>query len=94
MNIFVGGTDGHVKLWKFPSLQPSHVLKAHKKEIDDIDFSPCESYLVSIAKDGIAVLWDYVKGKEVRRLTWNQPEGSKYLYKRCRYYFTYQPIYV
>lgn len=82
-----GGTDGFVKLWKFPSLQPIHTLKAHKKEIDDIDFSPYENYLISIAKDGTAVLWDYVTGKEVKRLTWNQPKTSKYLYKRCRLVF-------
>lgn len=66
-------------------MQPLHTLKAHSKEIDDLDFSRYENYLVSIAKDGIAVIWDYVKGKEVHRLTWKQPEGSKYLYKRCRY---------
>lgn len=81
---FAGGTDGFVKLWKFPSLQPLHTLKAHKKEIDDIDFSPCENYLISIAKDGAAVLWDYNTGKEISRLTWDPPKGSKYLYKRCR----------
>lgn len=86
-NCISGGTDGLVKLWKFPSLQPLHTLKAHSKEIDDLDFSRYENYLVSIAKDGIAVLWDYAKGKEINRLTWKQPEGSKYLYKRCRYKF-------
>jgi len=80
-----GGTDGCVRLWKFPVLKQQHTLKAHKQEIDDLDFSPCENYLISIAKDGVAILWDYNKGKEVRRLTWQQPEGSKYLYKRCRF---------
>lgn len=80
-----GGTDGIVRLWGFPSLKPLHTLKAHKEEIDDIDFSPCQNYLISIAKDGLAILWDYTKGKEINRLTWQQPEGSKYLYKRCRF---------
>ncbi|KAG5864750.1 hypothetical protein JTB14_022625 [Gonioctena quinquepunctata] len=80
-----GGTDGPIKLWKFPSLQPSGVLKAHQKEIDDIDFSQHGNFLVSVAKDGLAILWDCVKGKEHSRLTWKQPEGSKYLYKRCRF---------
>ncbi|KAJ8947488.1 hypothetical protein NQ318_009791 [Aromia moschata] len=64
-----GGTDGN----------PT------KKEIDDIDFSRYDNYLITIAKDGAAVLWDCVRGKELKRLTWNQPEGSKYLYKRCRF---------
>jgi prolactin regulatory element-binding protein len=84
-----GGTDGIVRLWKFPSLQPAHVLKAHTKEIDDLDFSAHQNYLITIAKDGVAVLWDCSKGKEIRRLTWKQPEGSKYLYKRTRSVNTY-----
>jgi prolactin regulatory element-binding protein len=83
--VLSGGTDGIVRLWKFPSLQPAHVLKAHTKEIDDLDFSAHQNYLITIAKDGVAVLWDCSKGKEIRRLTWKQPEGSKYLYKRTRF---------
>lgn len=78
------GTDGDIRMWKFPSLQPIAKLQAHSKEVDDIDFSAHGNYLVTIAKDGLAVLWDCVKGTEIRRLTWEQPQGSKYLYKRCR----------
>lgn len=73
-----------MRLWAFPKLQKAHVLKSHRKEIDDIDFSPCENFLVTVAKDGLAIVWDFKTGKELRRLTWTQPEGSKYLYKRCR----------
>lgn len=65
-------------------MKPVFDLKAHRKEIDDIDFSQYGNYIVTIAKDGLAVLWDCTKGKELKRLQWNQPEGSKYLYKRCR----------
>lgn len=79
-----GGIDGIVRLWQFPSMKPHKSLKAHSKEIDDIDFSPYDNMLITIAKDGLAILWDYTTGKEVKRLTWNPPEGAKYLYKRCR----------
>ncbi|XP_060518043.1 prolactin regulatory element-binding protein [Cylas formicarius] len=83
--IATGGTDGDVRIWRFPHLQPLAKLKAHSKEIDDLDFSQFGNYLVSVAKDGFAILWDYVKGTEITRLGWKQPEGSKYLYKRCRF---------
>lgn len=79
-----GGIDGIVRLWQFPSMKPHKTLKAHSKEIDDIDFSPHDHLLITIAKDGLAILWDHNTGKEVQRLTWNPPEGTKYLYKRCR----------
>lgn len=34
-----GGMDGHVRIWQFPSLRPHHEIKAHNREVDDIDFS-------------------------------------------------------
>ncbi|CAG9769169.1 unnamed protein product [Ceutorhynchus assimilis] len=80
-----GGTDGDIRMWKFPGLEPLAKLKAHTKEIDDIDFSSFGNLLITIAKDGLAVLWDCVKGTEIKRLKWEQPQGSKYLYKRCRF---------
>ncbi|XP_030760426.1 prolactin regulatory element-binding protein isoform X2 [Sitophilus oryzae] len=80
-----GGTDGTIQMWRFPSLKPLTKLKGHTKEIDDIDFSLFDNYIITVAKDGQAILWDCVRGKEIKKLTWNQPQGSKYLYKRCRF---------
>ncbi|XP_043502466.1 prolactin regulatory element-binding protein isoform X1 [Polistes fuscatus] len=80
-----GGTDGCIRIWKFPQLQKLHDLKAHQKEIDDIDFSPDGNSLITIAKDGKAILWDIASGSLNKELTWNSPNNAKYMYKRCRF---------
>ncbi|KAL6433113.1 hypothetical protein ACFW04_006401 [Cataglyphis niger] len=79
-----GGTDGIVRLWKFPQLDKLYDLGTHGKEIDDIDFSPNGKLLVSIAKDGKAFVWN-IESKESRELSWKPPDGLKYMYKRCRF---------
>ena len=80
-----GGTDGHVRLWKFPQLHKLHDLDVHSKEIDDIDFSPDGALIASIAKDGKTILWNVNNGLKLKELTWTPPSGLKYMYKRCRF---------
>lgn len=80
-----GGTDGVIRLWKFPCLTPVFTLKGHKKEIDDIDFCPFQNYIATVAKDTHGILWHYKSGKKHKELSWNQPEGSLYMFKRCRF---------
>lgn len=80
-----GGTDGKIRLWNFPQMIEQSVLKGHSKEIDDLDFSPNCKHLISIAKDGLGIIWDLTTGKESLKLSWNSPENIKYLFKRCRY---------
>ena len=80
-----GGTDGHVRLWKFPQLHKLHDLNVHSKEIDDIDFSPDGALIASIAKDGKTILWNVNNGLKLKELTWTPPSGLKYMYKRCRF---------
>lgn len=80
-----GGLDGHLRLWQFPRMTKMFDVAAHSKEIDDIDFSPDDRYVISIAKDGLGILWSLASGTEVRKLTWKTPDGAKYLFKRCRF---------
>lgn len=80
-----GGTDGHIRVWTFPRLQLLHDLPLHARETDDLDFSPDGKRIVSIGKDGRASVSSAETGAELVRLQWTVPEGSKYLFKRCRF---------
>lgn len=80
-----GGTDAHVRIWKFPNMLQMFDIDAHSNEIDDLDFSPDSKQLVSIAKDGLGLIWNVQTGKEYAKLNWNPPNNTKYLFKRCRF---------
>lgn len=80
-----GGTDGHIRVWSFPRLQLLHDVAAHTREADDIDFSADSRRIVSIAKDGQAIVTNAETGTAVTKLQWPQPDGVKYMFKRCRF---------
>ncbi|XP_055594357.1 prolactin regulatory element-binding protein [Uranotaenia lowii] len=80
-----GGTDGHLRLWHFPKMTLITAILAHTNEIDDLCFSPDSKHIVSIAKDGLGMIWPVNPAKESKKLVWDPPEGGKYLLKRCRY---------
>lgn len=80
-----GGTDAIIRIWSFPKMIKQFDLELHTKEVDDLDFSPNNKLLVSIAKDGFAVVWGLDTRKEVSRLKWTPPDNVKYLFKRCRF---------
>ncbi|XP_013115020.1 prolactin regulatory element-binding protein [Stomoxys calcitrans] len=80
-----GGTDGHLRVWSFPQMLKTADIEAHTREIDDIDISPDSKYIVTISKDGQGLVWDIATSKKIFDLKWATPEGTKYLFKRCRY---------
>ena len=42
-----GGDDGILRVWTFPELNSIHEIEAHDKEIDDIEFSPDQTKVIS-----------------------------------------------
>lgn len=81
-----GGIDTKVRVWSFPKMELLFVLDGHTKELDDLDFSPCDGSLVSIGKDGLANIWSTAsKRPPLLKLTCQPPNGNKYLFRRCRF---------
>lgn len=80
-----GGVDGYIRVWQFPTMNRIHNIKAHTKEVDDIDICPESLTVASVSKDGACFLWSLKNGKKTCTLTWQTPANTKYLYKRCRF---------
>ncbi|XP_021017737.1 prolactin regulatory element-binding protein isoform X2 [Mus caroli] len=81
-----GGTDGHVRVWKVPSLEKVLEFKAHEGEIGDLTLGP-DGKLVTVGWDFKASVWQ--KDQLVTQLQWqeNGPASSNtpYRYQACRF---------
>ncbi|XP_068188869.1 guanine nucleotide-exchange factor SEC12 [Antennarius striatus] len=85
--LLTGGTDGHVRVWEFPSLKKKFDFKAHEGEIEDLDISPGNKHLVTVGRDFSCSVWS---GNQLAvGLKWLEtkpeiPEKS-YRYMGCRF---------
>ncbi|XP_056142230.1 prolactin regulatory element-binding protein [Lampris incognitus] len=85
--LLTGGTDGHVRVWEYPSLKKKFDFKAHKGEIEDLDMSPGNKHLVTVGRDFVCSVWS---GNQLAlNLRWNdtmpQIEDKTYRYMACRF---------
>ncbi|KAM9424993.1 guanine nucleotide-exchange factor SEC12 isoform 2-T2 [Pholidichthys leucotaenia] len=85
--LLTGGTDGHVRIWEFPSLKKLYDFKAHGGEIEDLDMSPGNKHLVTVGRDFACSVWS---GTQLATgLNWHEtmphiPE-KMYRYLACRF---------
>lgn len=85
--LLTGGTDGHIRVWEFPSLKKKFDFKAHEGEVEDLDMSPGNKHLVTVGRDFSCSVWS---GNQLAMgLNWHEslPQiGSKtYRYMACRF---------
>ncbi|CAB1333676.1 unnamed protein product [Coregonus sp. 'balchen'] len=55
--LLTGGTDGHIRVWEYPSLKEKLDFKAHEGEIEDLDISPNNKHLVTVGRDFACSIW-------------------------------------
>ncbi|GFS17681.1 prolactin regulatory element-binding protein [Elysia marginata] len=79
-----GGGDGFLRLWNYPDLTKLWEVQAHKNELDDLDFSPDGSKIVTISRDKNGSIWGVKDGKKVIDLVWSQKTTSLYRFRCCR----------
>uniref|UniRef100_A0A3Q3WIP3 Uncharacterized protein n=1 Tax=Mola mola TaxID=94237 RepID=A0A3Q3WIP3_MOLML len=85
--LLTGGTDGHIRVWEFPSLKKKFDFKAHEGEVEDLDMSPGNKHLVTVGRDFSCSIWS---GNQLAMgLNWleTKPEipSKTYRYMACRF---------
>uniref|UniRef100_A0A1A7WDZ6 Prolactin regulatory element binding n=1 Tax=Iconisemion striatum TaxID=60296 RepID=A0A1A7WDZ6_9TELE len=85
--LLTGGTDGHIRVWEFPSLKKKFDFKAHEGEIEDLDISAGNKHLVTVGRDFACSVWS---GNQLAmKLHWHQTlphiAEKSYRYLACRF---------
>ncbi|XP_028326052.1 guanine nucleotide-exchange factor SEC12 [Gouania willdenowi] len=85
--LLTGGTDGHIRVWEFPSLKKKFDFKAHEGEVEDLDMSPGNKHLVTVGRDFSCSVWS---GNQLAMgLNWHESMDHiaerSYRYMGCRF---------
>ncbi|XP_010862542.1 prolactin regulatory element-binding protein isoform X2 [Esox lucius] len=85
--LLAGGTDGHIRVWEYPSLKEKLDFKAHEGEIEDLDISPNNKHLVTVGRDFACSVWS---GNQLAMsLCWHEKmpriTEKTYRYMSCRF---------
>ncbi|XP_029192521.2 LOW QUALITY PROTEIN: prolactin regulatory element-binding protein-like [Acropora millepora] len=84
--IVTGGSDGHVKILKYPSLECTHDIKAHATDVDDLDVHPNSNQFVTCSRDTTAYVWKLQEGKKQFQLHFSVNDQDNFFRIRaCRF---------
>ena len=70
------GVSGLLQWWQLPGGEPISGCKGHARDINDVVFSPSESWLASASSDGTVKIWE-VASKEDGKGEGKGEEGSR-----------------
>jgi len=89
--LVTGGSDGHIRVWSFPSCSLSMDIHAYDDEICDLDCDTSGSTLAAVSRDGKCSLWRLKTGNKMSDIDYVAavPSSSsrpvKYKFKGCRF---------
>ncbi|CAL4063953.1 unnamed protein product [Meganyctiphanes norvegica] len=84
-HLVTGGMDGYLRVWNLPNMKKIKEIKAHDKEIDDVDVKPDMKQIVSVSKPNReCCVFNVSDGKKFTQVCL-QTNGVKYKCFRARY---------
>lgn len=84
-HLVTGGMDGYLRVWNLPNMKKMKEIKAHDKEIDDVDVKPDMKQIVSVSKPNReCCVFNVSDGKKFTQVCL-QTNGIKYKCFRARY---------
>ncbi|CAG5118553.1 unnamed protein product [Candidula unifasciata] len=84
-HLATAGADGFLRVWKYPELVKIWEVEAHTNEIDDLDFSPSGTQIMTVSRDKSGCVWHSLDGKKISDLAWTHKTTVPYRFRACRY---------